>query len=218
MKKLGLSILGCAATLAIAAPAHAAATFDYVPGAGGLGSGEVSYADFDTTTGSPSGSGFLYLSPPSSNQGAEPATGDQGDIFFSVLGGGDATFTFADPLSQVGFDYGSADDYNTFVVYLASGGTETWTGQDILNTIPAAANGDRSSMVTNGRLTFTASAGDAITGIRLLSSRNSLEIDNIGVVSAVPEPGTWAMMLLGFGAIGFTMRRRQAKGTLAQLA
>ena len=35
-----------------------------------------------------------------------------------------------------------------------------------------------------------------------------------GVVSfastpAVPEPGTWAMMLLGFGGIGFAMRRRR---------
>ncbi len=29
-------------------------------------------------------------------------------------------------------------------------------------------------------------------------------------VPAVPEPGTWAMMLLGFGAIGFAMRRRKA--------
>lgn len=28
--------------------------------------------------------------------------------------------------------------------------------------------------------------------------------------SAVPEPGTWAMMLLGFGATGFAMRRRRA--------
>lgn len=31
---------------------------------------------------------------------------------------------------------------------------------------------------------------------------------------AVPEPATWGMMLLGFGAIGFAMRRRkQAEGT-----
>lgn len=28
-------------------------------------------------------------------------------------------------------------------------------------------------------------------------------------VAAVPEPGTWAMMLLGFGAIGYTMRRKR---------
>ena len=34
--------------------------------------------------------------------------------------------------------------------------------------------------------------------------------------AAVPEPGTWAMMLLGFGAIGFAMRRRRQP--LLQLA
>lgn len=28
-------------------------------------------------------------------------------------------------------------------------------------------------------------------------------------VSSVPEPSTWAMMVLGFGAIGFAIRRRQ---------
>lgn len=27
--------------------------------------------------------------------------------------------------------------------------------------------------------------------------------------AAVPEPSTWAMMLVGFGALGFTMRRRR---------
>lgn len=35
--------------------------------------------------------------------------------------------------------------------------------------------------------------------------------------AAVPEPGTWAMMLLGFGATGFAMRRRR-QPVLAQLA
>lgn len=35
---------------------------------------------------------------------------------------------------------------------------------------------------------------------------------------AIPEPGTWAMMLLGFGAIGFAMRRRIVKRQLPQVA
>ena len=35
-------------------------------------------------------------------------------------------------------------------------------------------------------------------------------------VSPVPEPATWAMMLLGFGGIGFAMRRR--KSGVPQLA
>ncbi|WP_126174517.1 PEPxxWA-CTERM sorting domain-containing protein [Altericroceibacterium xinjiangense] len=28
--------------------------------------------------------------------------------------------------------------------------------------------------------------------------------------SAIPEPGTWLMMILGFGAVGFAVRRRKA--------
>lgn len=30
-------------------------------------------------------------------------------------------------------------------------------------------------------------------------------------IAAVPEPATWAMMVIGFGAVGFAMRRRPAK-------
>ena len=30
------------------------------------------------------------------------------------------------------------------------------------------------------------------------------------VAAAVPEPGTWALMLVGFGAVGFSMRRRRS--------
>jgi hypothetical protein len=36
-------------------------------------------------------------------------------------------------------------------------------------------------------------------------------------VAPVPEPGTWAMMLLGFGAIGLMIRRRR-RPALAQIA
>jgi hypothetical protein len=35
---------------------------------------------------------------------------------------------------------------------------------------------------------------------------------------AVPEPATWALMLLGFGAIGFKMRRSRKAASLMQLA
>lgn len=33
-------------------------------------------------------------------------------------------------------------------------------------------------------------------------------VDRVYAVAAVPEPGVWAMMLLGFAAIGFSLRRR----------
>ena len=33
---------------------------------------------------------------------------------------------------------------------------------------------------------------------------------NVGLAGAVPEPGTWALLILGFGAVGAGMRRRTA--------
>jgi hypothetical protein len=38
----------------------------------------------------------------------------------------------------------------------------------------------------------------------------------IAVGSAVPEPATWAMMLFGFGAVGFSMRRSRKNKTVLQ--
>jgi hypothetical protein len=38
-----------------------------------------------------------------------------------------------------------------------------------------------------------------------------------GVIQAVPEPATWGLMLLGFGAMGMTLRRRR-RPALAQIA
>jgi hypothetical protein len=39
------------------------------------------------------------------------------------------------------------------------------------------------------------------------------------ITTAVPEPGTWALMLVGFGAVGFSMRRRRRQaGAILQMA
>ena len=38
------------------------------------------------------------------------------------------------------------------------------------------------------------------------------------MVQPVPEPATWALMLLGFGGIGMVIRRRRSSGMLMQIA
>ncbi len=45
-------------------------------------------------------------------------------------------------------------------------------------------------------------------------------IDNVtfGTSSAVPEPATWAMMLVGFGMVGFAMRKRSNVRTTVSYA
>jgi len=42
-----------------------------------------------------------------------------------------------------------------------------------------------------------------------IASGNDFAVDNI-LVSTAPEPATWAMMIMGFGAAGAAMRRRRA--------
>ena len=51
-------------------------------------------------------------------------------------------------------------------------------------------------------------------GVDAGSIAGTLTITN----NAVPEPGTWGMMLLGFGAAGAAMRRRRRASLLPQVA
>jgi PEP-CTERM motif len=46
----------------------------------------------------------------------------------------------------------------------------------------------------------------------------NLGIDGVNLTAAVPEPSTWAMMLLGFAGIGFMAYRRHKKTTTLRAA
>lgn len=47
---------------------------------------------------------------------------------------------------------------------------------------------------------------------------NPLGFMSTGFVTSVPEPGTWMLMILGLGAVGFAMRRRQNASVRFQFA
>ena len=47
---------------------------------------------------------------------------------------------------------------------------------------------------------------------------SGVTVNNAPVIGAVPEPTTWAMMLIGFGAIGASMRRRRRVTATLELA
>ncbi|MEO6151662.1 MAG: PEPxxWA-CTERM sorting domain-containing protein [Croceibacterium sp.] len=61
---------------------------------------------------------------------------------------------------------------------------------------------------------FNANNTDVITVTDRLNS-NSTGLSNAALFKtgsgAVPEPATWAMMLFGFGGVGFAMRRRKSE-------
>ena len=210
-------LAGAALFTATAAQATTQITFD--DGVGNIQPGEVLYADFNTLASSGGGVlvNSLILPASVSGVGAQPSVGDQGDPFLAVgtsLPMGTATFSFAalagGGVTHLGMDYGSADTYNTFILTLSNGVNtyiETYTGTDAI--INGVANGNQSSTVTNGRLTFRTDPGVYITQLELRSQGQALEVDNFGVIAAVPEPATWGMMLLGFGVMGVSLRRRR---------
>ena len=190
--------------LAAVNPAHAV-TFLFDPGVSSPGAGYTVINQFDNMSGI-TFSNAQIQSPPSNSTGAPPAYATFGsDEYLSVLSGGYATINFAGT-NSVRFDWGSIDNFNKLTVLLADGGESVITpGGNFTND----ANGNQIAMNTNGLFTINAGVGETIVGLKLQSSGNSFEIDNLAV-AAVPEPATWAMMIGGLGLVGGMMRRRSA--------
>ena len=139
----------------------------------------------------------------SDGNGAQPyqTTGN----YLSVLGGGSETVTFS-ARSTFSFFWGSIDDYNTITL---SDGT-SYTGTQIAAMFPGGqSNGCQTLINCNRYVTFTDTTG-LLTGFTMTSASNSFEITNI---SAVPEPATWAMMILGFLGLGFLGYRKSSKAS-----
>lgn len=103
----------------------------------------------------------------------------------------------------------------------------TWTtaglGFDFTSpvTTPTAGSvlGNTAGLVANigGTVTTAWSAGDTLwirwNDINDAGNDHGLAIDNVSfsvTTAAVPEPGTYAMLLAGLGAVGFIARRRRA--------
>ena len=73
-----------------------------------------------------------------------------------------------------------------------------------------------------GTFFFSFNAGGGVDVItitdRLNSNATGLSNAALFQTAPLPEPGTWAMMLLGFGAIGVSLRRRRGNQELLQAA
>ena len=113
----------------------------------------------------------------------------------------------------VGFDFSDADLGNNDNGYVklirAGGGTVTAFYSDI-NTVGSLGETPWTSFsAIVGPGTYTLQFGVENANDNILSSL--ILADNISV-AAVPEPSTWALLLLGFAGVGFASYRRTRKG------
>jgi hypothetical protein len=216
MRKLILGLFA-ASTLALGSAANASITIGSITPGTDPYSGPAPTYDFDSNTPGTNGGivttgtdGLLHAQPFGSTgnyYAVGPNDGSPGTIDLTAIG----------DIVNISLLWGSVDTYNT-LEFLAADGTTvlaTFVGNDIFN----PANGARNDPNTNPVVLFNLTGSDqsAFSYLRLGSTENAFEIDNIAINSGVPEPATWGMMLLGFAGIGMTMRRRR-RPLLAQVA
>jgi len=199
-----IALMGAAVLAVVAPAAYAAPTIHFNAGSGATAPGTTVFQNFESyAPGASIGTNAAIYSA-TALQAVRPGFGSTGN-FAAVLGGGSYTVNFG-PTNLFSFVLGSLDTYNTLTLKLADNSTVSYTGGQIIGGL-AFASGSHTSPTSNGVVTFNANGGPEIIGATFTSLRDSFEVDNLA--RGVPEPATWALMILGFGAIGSVMRRRQ---------
>ena len=233
MKKLLLA----AALVAMASHANAAviATFSSLGSPTILPLGSTPVVDFSSLTpGSPYNGGAIYNTGGGTTTGITnsssyvaapwtsipvaypPGSGYTGN-FFADNNGDTSTWDFAPGQHTIYLYIGSLDAGNSLTI-TASNGTTVFTGSD-WTTIPGVTlpgDGDPTIMgsTSNGWFRFTDAGGtisSLVTAETGTDFGNSFEIAAIATSSSVPEPSTWAMMLLGFAGLGFLVYRQSRR-------
>ena len=134
--------------------------------------------------------------------------------FLRSFGAGSLTFSFASAVA--GFGFTTIDLFNpegvndiTLSVFSGANGTGTLLG----STTAANFNFQRNNKYFMGFLSETQNVGSFVLN-NPGGSDDEFGVDDIvaakfSSVAAVPEPSTWAMMLLGMAGVGFSLRRKR---------
>lgn len=211
MQKLTLALMAALAATVTAAPA-AAVTVNFASGVSTTVNNGIIFQNFNGyTAGRPIGVNTFAYGADVPNNGKTPsgATGN----YAAILGGGTYTVMLPKFAPVLSFITGTIDTYNSVTLSLVN--TALATTDAAYLTFQTFTGSQLGAIDGDGRITFdTGSSTMLISEASFMSGRNSFEIDSIA--SAAPEPGTWAMMILGFGFAGMGLRsRRRAKLALA---
>jgi hypothetical protein len=146
--------------------------------------------------------------PPPADNGVD------GAYYETVLGnGGSATLTSDVGMNDFQFYMGSPDNFNQVTFTFADGAAQPLVlqGSSIWGGSPAG-NGDQSQGYTVSYHFDT-----AVTGVTFTSgTQNAFEFDKLA--GGVPEPTSWALMMLGFGGAGSLLRSQRRRQAVAATA
>ncbi len=184
------------------------ATFDSIPQTPYGDSVQTSPdpATFSDGGGSWSGSGIVMNNGGGGSLGlyAEPF-GDTTN-YMAVLSGQSETVVYGRTYSELGLYWGSIDIYNVLTLYNGA--------SSVVVPVPPVSNGDQFADDSNRY--FVISGFDFNKAV-FSSSINSFEFDNVAV-GGVPEPSTWALLMLGFAGLGYAGCRKAKSGSAALFA
>jgi hypothetical protein len=181
-------------------------------------SGSFSYNGISYTNSGPAG-GVEFKTTPNDGNGAQPF--DTKGTYLSVLAVGSLTMNFTSR-DSIGLYWGSIDPSNDIKFYSVVGLTSTLVGEitgadaALQNSLLLTANGSQNDYIANRYVTFTdTTIGGSFNEMVLTSGQNSFEFTN---VNGVPEPTTWAMMVLGFLGLGFLGYRKSSRSVAFRIA
>ena len=209
-------IVAIAFTLALAGSqtAHAQSTFNFESSATSTG--------LTTYTATDSGLTLTLTRPGSTFDIVGPITAPFGTRTLSPFANETSATSFLASFSStlssfsLNFgDFGADSDLFTLTAFSGANGTGSVVGTTNVNYGLGSLPG------SIGTASFTGSPFQSVSFIGGSTGfPNSVYYDNFvaTVTGAVPEPATWAMMLIGFGAIGVAMRRRRKLVAMAQPA
>lgn len=201
---------GLAATLALGGAAHASnlvadGTFDLPSGGGSFTTyfAGQSFGPWTVTSGSVDLIGGYWQAP--AGGGSVDVDGDAPGAFSQTLATGTGAYTLTFDLS------GNPDGPPVTKTLQVTVGSASQTF-----TYDIGANSHGDMMYAPETLTFDASGPTTLTFTSLdVGTPYGPVVGNV-VVASVPEPASWALMLLGVGAMGATLRaRRSSRAVLA---